>query len=127
MRPMPIIVGPWLAEVGYEVLYWVPFLRWFADKYGIPRERLIVVSRGGVSDWYSPFAAHYVDLFDLLSPQDLAAKNRARQASNERGGQKQTSLSEFDRELIDAACRRIGVTAVNTCHPSLLFRLFRHV
>ena len=23
----PIIAGPWLAEVGYEVLYWLPFLR----------------------------------------------------------------------------------------------------
>src|SRR5690348_16329422 len=27
----PIVVGPWLAEVGYEVLYWIPFLRWFQD------------------------------------------------------------------------------------------------
>ena len=27
----PIVVGPWLSEVGYEVLYWIPFLRWFVD------------------------------------------------------------------------------------------------
>src|SRR5258706_1544785 len=54
----PIIVGPWLAEVGYDVLYWVPFLRWFADKYGIPRERLIVLSRGGVARWSTPCCAH---------------------------------------------------------------------
>jgi hypothetical protein len=31
----PIVVGPWLAEVGYEVLYWIPFLRWFQDAYGV--------------------------------------------------------------------------------------------
>lgn len=122
-----IIVGPWLAEVGYEVLYWVPFLRWFADKYAIPRERLIVVSRGGVSDWYAELAAHYVDLFDIVSPHDLAEKNRSRQASSERGGQKQTSISELDRELIEAAQRHLGVETGSICHPSLLFRLFRHV
>jgi hypothetical protein len=28
----PIIAGPWLSEVGFEVLYWVPFLRWFEDR-----------------------------------------------------------------------------------------------
>ena len=25
-----IVAGPWLGEVGFELLYWVPFLRWFA-------------------------------------------------------------------------------------------------
>ena len=24
----PLIIGPWLQEVGLEVLYWRPFLRW---------------------------------------------------------------------------------------------------
>ena len=49
----PIVVGPWLAEVGYEVLYWIPFLRWFWDAHGVPRERLIVVSRGGMEAVYA--------------------------------------------------------------------------
>ena len=44
----PIVAGPWLAEVGYEVLYWIPFLRWFQDAFGVPRDRLVVVSRGGM-------------------------------------------------------------------------------
>ena len=48
----PIIVGPWLAEVGYEVLYWIPFLRWFQDAHGISKERLVVVSRGGMESAY---------------------------------------------------------------------------
>ena len=48
----PIVAGPWLAEVGYEVLYWIPFLRWFCDVHGVPRERLIVLSRGGMEPLY---------------------------------------------------------------------------
>src|SRR5687767_12158802 len=48
----PILAGPWLAEVGYEVLYWVPFLRWVQDAYRIAPGRLTVVSRGGVNEWY---------------------------------------------------------------------------
>ncbi len=28
----PIAVGPWLGEVGFELLYWVPFVRWVAER-----------------------------------------------------------------------------------------------
>ena len=24
----PVIVGPWTGEVGFELIYWVPFVRW---------------------------------------------------------------------------------------------------
>ena len=36
----PIVVGPWLSEVGYEVLYWVPFVRWVQSQFRLPPERL---------------------------------------------------------------------------------------
>ncbi len=123
----PIVAGPWLAEVGYEVLYWVPFLRWFADAYRVPPERLIVISRGGVADWYAPFAGRYLDLLDLMTPEELAAGNAARQAGEERGGQKQSAAGAFDRRILDAAGIRLGLRSSQVCHPSLLFRLFRHV
>jgi len=29
----PIIVGPWLSETGFELLYWIPFVAW-AKAYG---------------------------------------------------------------------------------------------
>src|SRR5262245_49902659 len=74
----PIVVGPWLAEVGYEVLYWIPFLRWFQDTYGVSRDRLIVVSRGGMEAAYGSLAGAYVDLFDLIAPEALAARNAER-------------------------------------------------
>jgi hypothetical protein len=123
----PIVVGPWLAEVGYEVLYWLPFLRWFQDTYGIPRERLVVVSRGGLEALYSDVAAHYVDLFDLLTPEALATRNAERRAEREGGGQKQTGASPFDEELMRAARSRLGMSDGAALHPSLMFRLFREV
>jgi hypothetical protein len=123
----PILVGPWLAEVGYEVLYWIPFLRWFQDAYGIPRERLVVVSRGGMETAYADLAATYVDLFDLLSPQQLAARNAARREEAEAGGQKQSAASTLDEELSAAVRSRLGLPRTAACHPSLMFRLFRNV
>jgi hypothetical protein len=125
--PGPIVVGPWLAEVGYEVLYWIPFLRWFQDAHGVPRERLIVVSRGGLDELYRPIAAGYVDLFDLSSPEELAARNAERRATQEGGGQKQTGAGTFDLALAERARRRTGAPDGPMLHPSLLFGLFRNV
>src|SRR5688500_192247 len=31
----PIIVGPWSGEVGFEVLYWGPFVEWVRSQWGI--------------------------------------------------------------------------------------------
>ena len=50
----PIVAGPWLGEVGFELLYWVPFLRWFAERFAVAPERLLVVSRGGTAVVVSP-------------------------------------------------------------------------
>ena len=123
----PILVGPWLAEVGYEVLYWIPFLRWFQDAYGITPERLVVVSRGGLEAAYEGLAGAYVDLFDLMTPAELAARNAGRRASEEGGGQKQSSAGALDQDIVALASTRLGLSVGAVCHPSLLFRLFREV
>jgi hypothetical protein len=123
----PIIVGPWLAEVGYEVLYWIPFLRWFQDAYGIPSDRLVVVSRGGMESAYAGIAGRYVDLFDLTTPRELAARNHQRRTDAEGGGQKQSSASPLDDELIATVRSHLSIDDARVCHPSLMFKLFREV
>ena len=52
MGSSTMVVGPWMSEVGYEILYWIPFLRWMKDRYNLTSEEMVVVSRGGVSEWY---------------------------------------------------------------------------
>ena len=123
----PIIAGPWLAEVGYEVLYWIPFLRWFCDAHGVPPERLVAVSRGGMDALYAGVAGTYVDIFDLLTPAELAARNAERRQRQEGGGQKQSAVDAVDEQLLAAARARLGLHGGTVCHPSMFFRLFRHV
>jgi hypothetical protein len=123
----PIIAGPWLAEVGYEVLYWIPFLRWWCDAYAISRRRLVVLSRGGMEALYGELSDTYIDLFDLVEPRVLVERNAARQAEHEGGGLKQSAAVGLDDELLAAARARLGLRASGVCHPSVLFRMFRHV
>jgi hypothetical protein len=120
----PVVVGPWLSEVGFEVLYWIPFLRWFEDRYRVDAERVIAVSRGGVADWYSDVATRYVEIFDHVDPATFGRRNAERRSAGEGGGQKQTSLSAFDEELIAAAKRQCGASDATVCHPSFMYRLF---
>jgi hypothetical protein len=119
----PIVIGPWLSEVGYEVLYWRPFLSWMADRYGIAPGRLVAVSRGGVSGWYEGLAGRYVELLDLFTPEEFAGRNAARRGS---GDQKQLAPGAFDAEILERVSMRVldGRTP-RLCHPSLMFRLFR--
>ena len=118
----PLIAGPWTSEVGYEALYWVPFLAWAADRYGVRPERIVALSRGGTGLWYGGIANRYIEIFDLVEPAEFAAQTAARR---ERGDQKQMDLSEFDRELIRLAGDRLGSRDAAVWHPGLMYRLFR--
>jgi len=117
-----IVVGPWLSEVGYEALYWVPFVRWFAHQYRIEPERLVVVSRGGTGGWYADVAHRYVELLDLFDLDEFARRNAERQAS---GDQKQLEATPFDEEILHRVEARHGVRPGGLLHPSLMFRLLR--
>jgi len=119
----PIIVGPWLSEVGYEVLYWVPFVRWVQSQFRIPASRFVVVTRGGAASWYSDITTSAVELFDLMSPDDYAARN-AQRSAEDRGTLKQFGVSPMDREIVVEVERRIGASRTNVLHPSLMYQLF---
>ena len=123
-RRQPIIVGPWLSEVGFEVLYWIPFLRWFEDRYRIDRDRVIAVSRGGVAAWYLDVADLYIDIFDHMDPDTFGRRNAERRAAGEGGGQKQTTLSALDHEVLSTVRRTVGAADAAVCHPALMYRLF---
>jgi len=121
----PIILGPWLSETGFELLYWIPFLAW-AKAYGnFDPERLVVVSRGGAQAWYSNVTSHYEDVFGFFSPDEFRRRNEERIAA-QHGRQKHMSVSPFDREIIDRVAEKRGLKGAKLLHPSDMYRLFEH-
>ncbi len=120
----PIIVGPWLSETGFELLYWIPFLNW-AKQYGNFRDdRLIAISRGGCASWYRHMTSAYHDVFDFYTPEEF--RNRNEQRIVEQGGlQKHVGVADFDQEIIGHVQKQVGTRDVEILHPSLMYKLFR--
>ena len=121
----PIIVGPWLMEVGFELLYWIPFLRQRLRAAGIPPERVIAVSRGGAEPWYRGVAGRYVDLFDFMTPADFVEGNE--RLEREQDGKKPFARSAYEDELIARVASDLGLDDYATVYPAAIYRLFRNV
>jgi hypothetical protein len=120
----PIIVGPWLTETGFELLYWIPFLAW-AKAYGsLHEDQLVVVSRGGAAPWYRHITSNYHDILDLFSPEEFRVRNESR-VHRQQGRMKHVDISEFDREIIDRVKEARGLGKVQWLHPSLMYNLFK--
>ena len=117
----PLIVGPWLSEVGFEILYWLPFLNWVKTYRHFDPERLIIVSRGGVAPWYEGLGARYIDVFDFFTPEQLKQRNKERIAE---GQMKQRVLTEFDREVVKLVKLAVERRDAEIFHPMYMYRLF---
>jgi hypothetical protein len=119
--PKHIVVGPWLSEVGFELLYWIPFLNWVKTYRPFDAGRMVVISRGGAGIWYKNITPNYVDLFDFFTPEQFRTKNEDRLRENK---QKHLALTDFDREIVKLAYQHIGSKQVEMLHPMYMYRLF---
>ena len=113
----PIVVGPWHSEVGFEILYWIPFVRRIQDSLGIGRERLHVMSRGGVASWYGNVSDKYADTFDYWTPNEFRERNAARKART--GREKQDDVTRHERALV--AQLRVG--PAHHLHPMFMYQV----
>jgi hypothetical protein len=116
-----IIVGPWVSEVGYELLYWIPFLRWAVSQGALDRNRLVVVSRGGCRAWYRDIADEYIDLFDYLTPTEFLQRSEQRTTD---GLQKPRTTTEFDRDTLKLVAQTLNIREHDLLHPMHMYRLF---
>ena len=112
----PIVVGPWTGEVGFELLYWVPFVRWVVNTYGLAPERLLVVSRGGVAGWYGDLAARYADVFSYFTPEEFRASTE--------DAKKQRLVGKFDTVVLKRILDEHKLGRVDLLHPGMMYRLF---
>lgn len=113
----PVIAGPFTGEVGFELLYWVPLLRWAVRVCPELAEDLIIVSRGGVQGWIEGLGARYVDILALFEPEEFAAHRAL--------ADKQRDVKEFDRRVIDRVQRDLGIRQAGILHPSVMFEAYR--
>lgn len=118
----PVVAGPWLGEVGFELLYWRPFLDWAIPEFGFDPARVVAVSRGGPSAWYRRVASRYRDALELLSPEELRGMGRARVDAF--GEQKQMRLIGAEETLVTAVAAAESIERPVVLHPGVMFRAF---
>jgi hypothetical protein len=115
------LVGPFLGEVGFELLYWIPLVRRLLAEHLVPRERVTVLARGGAAAWYRDCAKHSVEVLDLVPPEEYLEEliERRRRA----GTTKQFFPDTLDSRLTRLALDRIGDATV--VHPLLMYSRLR--
>ncbi len=111
----PILVGPWTGEVGFELLYWAPFVRRVIERFDIDPGRVTVLSRGGTASWYGMEGVRYLDILDLCTPEEFRLRTRKER--------KQRTVRVFDRMLIRRARQHLAVRA-SLFHPAMMYALF---
>lgn len=110
-----IVIGPWTGEVGFELLYWVPFVRWAVETIGVQPEQVVLISRGGTSSWYGLPGARYVDVLSRRTPDQL----REHMAE----AKKQRRVRAFDRRLLREVAAEVD-GPVGFLHPALMYALY---
>ena len=98
------------------MLYWVPFVRWVVNTYGMAPDRLLVVSRGGVSSWYGSLAARYADVFSYFSPEEFRVATE--------DAKKQRLVGKLDAVVLKRILAAHDLDRADLLHPGMMYRLF---
>lgn len=94
----PIIIGPFMMEVGFELLYWIPMVTRILENVDNLEHRPIhIVTRGGAHVWY-PFVSHHHEIFNKLASSDFLKMQQNRLKTF--GHQKQSRLQAEEEILL---------------------------
>ena len=118
-----VLVGPWLSEVGFEVLYWIPMVRHLLARHQIDPGRVVALSRGGADGWYEGLAGRYLDALDWFTVDEVRQAREQHVALS--GGEKQHRRGPFERILVARARETLGLDSVRVLHPSVMYDRFR--
>jgi hypothetical protein len=113
----PVLVGPWSGEVGFELLYWIPFVTWALREADVNPDRVVIVSRGGPESWYSHLGGRYVDLLASMTPEEFRSRTETQK--------KQREVGAFDRAILRRVIAAANLDRPAMLHPGLMYRLFR--
>jgi hypothetical protein len=112
-----VLVGPWSGEVGFELLYWIPFVTWALAQAAVSPERIVVVSRGGPASWYAHLGGRYIDVLSHVTPEEFRARTEQHK--------KQRTMGPFDREVVRTIVAEANLDRPFFLHPGLMYKLFR--
>ena len=111
-----VLVGPWTGEVGFELLYWIPFVTWALERASVSPDRVVIVSRGGPASWYAHLGGRYIDVLSQVTPDQFRARTEH--------AKKQRSMGPFDREMVRRIITDAGLGRPFLLHPGLMYKLF---
>lgn len=119
----PIACGPWRSEVGFEAMYWLPFLRCLASKVKGFDKRAVVVTRGGLAPLYADVAHAGHDLYALRDVADVRRENLYdHKFRHEAKTIKQLQMTEWDEQVLADAARELGLgTLYHVVHPAWMY------
>lgn len=118
-RDTPILCGPWRSEVGFEILYWLPFLHGFLKTYGIDPARMVAIGRGGSAGWYGfPGSA---DLFEFLPVETV--RQFTLQANQKTGSVKQHQDEGWEPHVTALAAKALGLEHYSVLSPTWMYQL----
>lgn len=113
----PILVGPWRGEVGFEVLYWIPWLEKL-KAHGIDPARLIPISRGGAAVWYN--TPQGLELYAMRTPQQVRVQRRIDFFDTK--VQKQITVGAFDQQVLNDAADTLKLgRKYHVLHPAWMY------
>lgn len=123
-RDQYLIVGPWVSELGFELLYWIPFIRRYISDLKKSPDRVVVVSRGGTDALYSDVCREYVEIFDYMD--EVSFKKNFDEHVKEFGGQKHLNIRPYESILIERIKNdRPYLKGAAVLHPSVMYRSFQ--
>lgn len=95
--------GPFVGEVGYELSYWIPFVRSLQVKAGAKPDSVGIVTRGGAQAWY-PQHGESFELLDVFTPEQYLEIQSAEWP---------IALRRQERKLV----RDLGISRRSLMHP----------
>lgn len=115
----PILCGPFRSEIGFECLYWIPFLNQFRLRYNIDRNRLIAIGRGGSAVWYD--MAGSADLYEHVPVETV--RQWGILASQQTGSLKQQRVEPWERHVCALTAHALGIPKYHQISPSWMYGL----
>lgn len=119
----PILCGPWRSEVGFEALYWTPFLRFLATKVKEFDKRAAVITRGGLAPVYANIASQGYDLYALRSVTDVRREGlQDFLVRNKQQTTKQLTVTPWDEAVLRDGADALKLGPIpHVIHPSLMY------